>query len=558
MKTSLLILSMAAALAMFAGGCGSTGGETTNAGDTSDTNDTTTLPPGACNNDNQCTGTGERCMSDGTGSEYFTCGVPNVGGKEIDEPCAANSECLLNSCKSGFCAGPDTNPDGIIVGTGGNCSWVDEPDACMSWKCFYEAGKTICRHNAQAIPNGNVEWTCVDDSGQTVCLYTGTGVPGSGEVPNTDPSWMCQYSDATDTTTCINTADMPDSNPGWVCAFPEDGGGGVKVCERLGGGPTNPNCDVGNIEGYACTPSQDAVSGATVTLDYTDCDGNPAHLSIESDALGYFVIPNIPVGTWTLDVSKGPYERTEDVTVAAGQTTSFTDGSPRLCFDPSETRIAVVGGAYDSIGAVLTELGFNYDFYAGTTNWDGWEFLMDAAALDTYDIVFINCGVHPEANYVAYMNDLQTIGANLRNFVDAGHYIYASDWAYYFVEAAFPDKIDFRGQDLTPMDVLVGERGIHAVAVTNVELQAYTGINATTIDLNLPQWAVVSGVAADVTTYLRGDAKIVSSGGGGVDPNVPFLVDFRSGSGSVAYTSYHIHQNEAVNDFFAFIAMNFK
>jgi len=68
----------------------------------------------------------------------------------------------------------------------------------------------------------------------------------------------------------------------------------------------------------------------------------------------------------------------------------------------------------------------------------------------------------------------------------------------------------------------------------------------------------VTTVAADVTTYLRGDAKIVSGGGGGVDPNVPFLVDFRSGSGSVAYTSYHIHQNEAVNDFFAFIAMNFK
>ncbi|MDX9723533.1 MAG: hypothetical protein RBU37_22485, partial [Myxococcota bacterium] len=142
-----------------------------------------------------------------------------------------------------------------------------------------------------------------------------------------------------------------------------------------------------------------------------------------------------------------------------------------------------------------------------------------------------------------------------RRYVEAGNYLYASDWAFYFVETAFPEKIDFRGEDLRPIDVLTGARGLHVVSIVDPEMRAFTGMSLATIDLNLTQWAVPVDVSADTKVYLRGDARLTT---GAIETDIPYLVDFRYGSGSVAYTSYHIHQNQAIDVFFAFIAMNFK
>src|SRR5690606_2765857 len=119
-----------------------------------------------------------------------------------------------------------------------------------------------------------------------------------------------------------------------------------------------------------------------------------------------------------------------------------------------------------------------------------------------------------------------TIGQNLRNFVETGHYVYASDWAYYVVEAAFPEKIDFLGDDLTAQSVLVGQAGDHAVAVIDTEMQAYTGLSTALIELDLSQWAVPEGSSPDTKVFLRGDARLTS---GQVVQNVPFLVDFQAG-----------------------------
>ena len=72
--------------------------------------------------------------------------------------------------------------------------------------------------------------------------------------------------------------------------------------------------------------------------------------------------------------------------------------------------------------------------------------------------------------------ELAEVGTAVRNYVEAGGYMYASDWAFWAVEAAFPNAMDMNGgNDLSYTDVFAGQQGIHAVAVTDLELQAYTG-----------------------------------------------------------------------------------
>ncbi len=506
-------------------------------------------PPGTCTHASHCTEAGEECIGAGDGTDTFVCGVVNTEGGALGTLCQSDDECLQNYCYEAICTGPtvpDTDP--FIKPPTDGCNWIDSPELCLTWQCYYEDGTTICRHNDIGVPDDGISWTCVDNDGTTVCTATGS-------VSSDDPSWICNYSSATDTTTCIANAEFPDSNPTWLCEFPEEGDGNTKVCVIEGGSPPAIGCDSGNIEGYVCTPSTEAVSGADVTISYLDCDGNPATTTVQSDVLGYFVVSGIPVGSATMNITKGPYNNTVTVEIVANQTTSFADGDPRTCFDVDGTKIAVVSGAYDSIEGVLDTLGFEYDLYNGLKVMQGWNFLLDPDQVNQYDIIFINCGVHPEYQFASYMSELNTIGTNLRNFVDTGHYIYASDWAFFFIEAAFPDKVDFLGEDLSYADVLAGDNGIHAVTVEDLELQAYTGMSTAMLDLNLPQWAVAQAGGPGTKTYLRGDALLTD---GSVLSNVPFLLDWRSGEGSAAYTVYHIHANQAADDFFTFIAMNFK
>ena len=325
--------------------------------------DVTNLPMGSvCTATGQCEA-GLSCIGDGGAG--FVCGTPNTGGLPAGSVCTAASECALNSCVDGLCQEPtDPNPN-VLVGSGSQCNWIDAPESCLGWNCLFEGDKTVCQHNDQGVPNGNVNWTCEDDeaTNQTVCTT-------DGDVPNTDMNWDCNYSDSTMTTTCINTADYPDPNtPGnnggggdvdWNCEFLETGGGKAKVCERDGGGPS-ATCPAGNVRGLACTPNEAAVSGATVTLEYTDCNGNEVTKTVQSDALGYYSFGDIPVGSATLSVDKGPYSTETTVSVTEGATTDLTEGNARSCFDPNATRIAVVTGQYDQISAVLDDLGFTYD-----------------------------------------------------------------------------------------------------------------------------------------------------------------------------------------------------
>ena len=75
--------------------------------------------------------------------------------------------------------------------------------------------------------------------------------------------------------------------------------------------------------------------------------------------------------------------------------------------------------------------------------------------MESYDIIFFNCG----SSGSWWSQNRQGITENIRSYVGNGGSIYASDLEYVFIEEAFPDKIDFFGEDANYMVSNVGAAG---------------------------------------------------------------------------------------------------
>jgi hypothetical protein len=206
-----------------------------------------------------------------------------------------------------------------------------------------------------------------------------------------------------------------------------------------------------------------------------------------------------------------------------------------------------VSGTWDNVRQVLVDVGVDestitdYDGEGGFFTPSEWadQLLGDYATLAQYDIVFLNCGLDD----VSFL-DSSTYAANLRQFVTEGGSVYVSDQAYDVVEAAFPDFVDFYGDDATPQSAQKGDESDNIIGtVTDATLAASLG--AQTIELHYPllAWAVMESVASSVNVYIRGDAPIMSAS---TLDEVPHTVGFQVGEGKVIYTSFHQEPGIAV------------
>ena len=86
-----------------------------------------------------------------------------------------------------------------------------------------------------------------------------------------------------------------------------------------------------------------------------------------------------------------------------------------------------------------SQLDLGFDFYSRYAYLD---FLLDIDTMNTYDIIFFNCGM--PFNWLGHRGQVAT---NLRDYVDEGGSVYASDWAHMIIEAAWPNQIEFVGND---------------------------------------------------------------------------------------------------------------
>lgn len=423
----------------------------------------------------------------------------------------------------------------------------DTPDGGDGWDCYDDADGRHCSQDDT--PDGGDDWDCTTD-GDTLDCTREDNPDGGGD------EWDCEYDADNNREICTDEPDTPTDDPGWDCWEEED----RRICTQEGhDDPDEPiltDCGdpTGNINGRLCAPSgQHWVVGGTVTVTYQDCNNVSHTVSTQTDAEGYFVLVGVGEGTHNVHAEKGPYQADFEVTVTAGQTSTIPLGD--FCFDQS-TNIAVVTGEYDQVELVLDHLGFTYDLYEGfPTNNGARELLGDLGRMNDYDVIFMDCGTVMQGIF-DNRQVLDAIRSNIDSYVSTGGRLYVSDWDWMFVEEPFPDYLDFHGQDDRALfDVLSGAQGYSVAKVEDSELAAALGEDRVTIQFDYPDWAVVDAAREGVRVFLSAD---VNTTRGALLRDVPVLMSFKKGEGEVIYTSYHIHQNEAVNQIFTYTVLGFE
>lgn len=230
--------------------------------------------------------------------------------------------------------------------------------------------------------------------------------------------------------------------------------------------------------------------------------------SAVTDTDGRFTLEGVPIGEQTLLAQRGAFQTTFMVTVEQDQQTMI-DAPIKI---ESASALAYVPGVYDSIEEIVEELGNEITELSVSD-------LADPGVTSQYGIIFLNC-----SNYFSAPSEEVT--DNLRDYVENGGVLYASDWASVFVEALYPESIEFErsGNEQTiTVDVVEDDVRLFVDGRDEIEL-AY----------DLGSWARIASVQG-ASVLVRGTVNEE-------DTSEPLAVLFEQGQGQVIYTTFH---NEA-------------
>lgn len=283
----------------------------------------------------------------------------------------------------------------------------------------------------------------------------------------------------------------------------------------------------GAVTGRVCGP--DGVTWLAVASVWIEPEGE-ARLASTSDGDGRFRLDGVPAGPQVLHIEKGSFSATRDVVIPAGETLVIPDDTCELDLGP---RIAVVRGSqYDNVEGVLEELGIEAEVVdVFQSDWAE-QLLSDDDTMLQYDILFLNCRSNEET--YAERPDMQE---RLRNFVEQGGSLHASDQAYDLIEMTFPGKINFLGEDEVRGDADQGD-SVDALRaeVLDFNLQTALGHDEINLHYGLSTWSVMVSVDESVEVFIEADAPLLD---GEVLEYAPQLVGFDHGDGRVIYSSFH-------------------
>ncbi len=262
------------------------------------------------------------------------------------------------------------------------------------------------------------------------------------------------------------------------------------------------------------------------------------------------------------------------VLAAAGLAALAGGCTDQTIFSLNLGEVAVVPGDFDTPEAVLDKLEVGY------TRYDGWhadgprydyeadydwtaladdpnaeveDLLTDEYAIGAFDVVFLSSGMRG-AGDLLYNNASEpddqlvtdpAVIAALQEFVDLGGHLYVTDWAYDLIEVAFPDAIDFLGDDLVLDDAQQGEpQTVNARVVDDALLESLgmsSGANEVEAIFNFDSWAVVEAVGEG--TQVLVEADVVYQDGAAQVPIAasPVVAEFEVGNkgGKVIYSAFH-------------------
>jgi hypothetical protein len=228
--------------------------------------------------------------------------------------------------------------------------------------------------------------------------------------------------------------------------------------------------------------------------------------------------------------------------------------------------IAVVAGDFDQIEQNLNRLEVAYSTYEGFIEGPSYDDSVDPdlialkseslfTAMDEdgnpelfiHDAVFVNSGARGFGayEYQGLEEDDHLVGDEqvvelLQDYVERGRTVMVSDWAYDLIEAAWPDMIDFYGEDEDLDAAQVGVAGRVAGEVVGLDLGEAIG-EQMSIEMNYSHWALIEDVHPDVVVHVQGDVVYRKSASEGEDTatGVPLLVSFPVGAGQVVFSSFH-------------------
>ncbi len=290
------------------------------------------------------------------------------------------------------------------------------------------------------------------------------------------------------------------------------GGGGGGTPPHGGLLPSTVDCKAGSstIQGTFVSPSGTiAVAGGVVTV------STAAGCKVGTDKNGAFTLRQVPSSTATVTATKGLF---------SGSSEAVPGVPVEVRIDPASVQIGYVAGEYDSIEAVVHRLGFTPAALDASD--------LAGNAVGQLDVLLLDCGMDE-----GYATDVDAIG-NLRSFVQGGGVLYASDFAFVYVDAVWTGKIHFLPDSAQyPDGPYLGDAadGLQAT-VADPALRLALGKDTASIDFDLSDWVVVDSVASGVAVLLSGPAPLTL---GTTLPNRPYAVQFADGSGRVTYTSFH-------------------
>ncbi len=233
-----------------------------------------------------------------------------------------------------------------------------------------------------------------------------------------------------------------------------------------------------------------------------------------------------------------------------------------------QNSIAVTYGDPDDLSESLTRNLVQHGIYEGLISNATWtdddvggipiENLFFEGEMAKHDAVFVTSGTrgfglteyNSNRRDDALIADEETLRI-ARTYVNANKSFLLTDWTYDLAEQAWPEFVEFIGDDTVIDAAQTGNVGTVVARVTDERLEQALGMSQIPIDYNFSNWAVIESVSEDVTVWLRGDVEYWDGEAWAALEDVPLLVSFEpeGGQGRVVVMTFHANaQTPAVTD----------
>jgi len=297
-----------------------------------------------------------------------------------------------------------------------------------------------------------------------------------------------------------------------------------------------------SIGGQVCDEVRQVwLEGASVYTHIYDGDGVAYDTRLTTtDALGKWRLEELPGGLdYTVYVAhRNEILQTFTVNVPSGE---HVETPPPSCFGDVDLSVAVVSGGFDDLSVLFTALGIgSYEVVDGQVGDEIVQFLSDPFTMANYQVIFFDGGHQEEGVIYSDVPDptVDAVLQGIRDYVNSGGTIMATDWSYDVVERVFPDRIDFLGDDTVADSAQQGEPGNIPATIQDVDMANAVGLGQVDVVYDMPVWPLVESVSPEVVVHLAGNAPYRV----GMDVHhvaqSPLLVSFEEGGGRVVFTTY--------------------